>query len=86
MELKTVSKPYDTYVRLKNTSWIFEMLHKDILSYEEIHVQILDRQVRKLRIKKVASVKILWTNQFIEEATWEAEEDMRRDIHISLRN
>ncbi|WMV09656.1 hypothetical protein MTR67_003041 [Solanum verrucosum] len=29
---------------------------KDILSYEEILVQILDRQVRKLRTKEVASV------------------------------
>ncbi|WMV59197.1 hypothetical protein MTR67_052582 [Solanum verrucosum] len=39
---------------------------KDNLSYEEIPVQILDRQVRKLRTKEVASVKVLWRNQFIE--------------------
>ncbi|WMV37939.1 hypothetical protein MTR67_031324 [Solanum verrucosum] len=45
---------------------------KDSLSYEEIQVQILDRQVRKLRTKEVASVKVLWRNQFVEEATWEA--------------
>ncbi|WMV15332.1 hypothetical protein MTR67_008717 [Solanum verrucosum] len=32
---------------------------KDSLSYEEILVQILDRQVRKLRTKEVASVKVL---------------------------
>ena len=32
---------------------------KDNLSYKEIHVQILDRQVRKLRTKEVASVKVL---------------------------
>jgi len=51
---------------------------KDSLSYEEIHVQILDRQVRKLRTKEVASVKVLWRNQFVEEATWEAEEDMKK--------
>ncbi|WMV24331.1 hypothetical protein MTR67_017716 [Solanum verrucosum] len=51
---------------------------KDSLSYEEIPVQILDRQVRKLRTKEVASVKVLWRNQFIEEATWEAEEDMKK--------
>ncbi|WMV18375.1 hypothetical protein MTR67_011760 [Solanum verrucosum] len=49
---------------------------KDNLSYEEILVQILDRQVRKLRTKEVASIKVFWKNQFIEEATWEAEEDM----------
>ncbi|WMV60292.1 hypothetical protein MTR67_053677 [Solanum verrucosum] len=51
---------------------------KDNLSYEEIPVQILDRQVRTLRTKDVASVKVLWRNQFVEEATWEAEEDMKK--------
>ncbi|WMV51125.1 hypothetical protein MTR67_044510 [Solanum verrucosum] len=38
---------------------------------------ILDRQVRKLRTKEVASVKVLWRNQFFEKATWEFEEDMK---------
>ncbi|KAK4716070.1 hypothetical protein R3W88_014408 [Solanum pinnatisectum] len=51
---------------------------KDSLSYEEISVQILDRQVRKLRTNEVASIKVLWRNQFIEEATWEAKEDMKK--------
>ncbi|XP_049373445.1 uncharacterized protein LOC125838428 [Solanum verrucosum] len=51
---------------------------KDNLSYEEIPVQILDRQVRRLRTKDVASVKVFWRNQFVEEATWEAEEDMKK--------
>ncbi|WMV45265.1 hypothetical protein MTR67_038650 [Solanum verrucosum] len=50
---------------------------KDNLSYEEIPVQILDRQVCKLRTMEVASVKVFWRNQFVEEATWEAEEDMK---------
>ncbi|WMV49808.1 hypothetical protein MTR67_043193 [Solanum verrucosum] len=51
---------------------------KDSLSYEEIPVQILDRQARKLRTKEVASVKVLWRNQFVEEDTWEAEKDMKK--------
>ncbi|WMV42308.1 hypothetical protein MTR67_035693 [Solanum verrucosum] len=51
---------------------------KDNLSYEEIHVQILDRQVRRLRTKDIAPVKIRSRNQFVEEATWEAEEDMKK--------
>ncbi|WMV07589.1 hypothetical protein MTR67_000974 [Solanum verrucosum] len=42
---------------------------KDSLSYEKIPVQILDRQVRKLRTKEVSSVKVFWRNQFVEEAT-----------------
>ncbi|KAK4731706.1 hypothetical protein R3W88_024694 [Solanum pinnatisectum] len=51
---------------------------EDSLSYEEILVQILDHQVCKLRTKEVASVKVFWRNQFVEEATWEAEEDMKK--------
>ncbi|XP_070017341.1 uncharacterized protein [Nicotiana sylvestris] len=48
------------------------------LSYEEFPVAILDRQVRKLRNKEIASVKVLWQKQQIEKATWEAEEEMRK--------
>ncbi|XP_069145436.1 uncharacterized protein [Solanum lycopersicum] len=51
---------------------------KDCLFYKEILVQILDRQVHKLRTKKFVSVKVLWRNQFVEEATWEAEENMKK--------
>ena len=49
----------------------------DSLSYEEEPVEILDRQVRKLRSKEIASVKVLWRNQKVKEATWESEDDMR---------
>ncbi|WMV33953.1 hypothetical protein MTR67_027338 [Solanum verrucosum] len=56
---------------------------KDSLSYEEIPVPILDRQVHKLRTKEVASVKVLWRNHFVEEATWEAEEDMKNRYPLS---
>ncbi|XP_070023189.1 uncharacterized protein [Nicotiana sylvestris] len=48
------------------------------LSYEEIPVAILDRQVQKLRTKEIASVKVLWRNQQVEEATWETDEEMRK--------
>ncbi|XP_075112365.1 uncharacterized protein LOC142182208 [Nicotiana tabacum] len=48
------------------------------LSYAEVPVAILDRQVRKLQTKEVASVKVLWRNNNIEEMAWEAEEEMRK--------
>ena len=35
---------------------------KDNLSYEEVSVQILDRQVRKFRTKEVLLVKVLSRN------------------------
>ncbi|WMV08503.1 hypothetical protein MTR67_001888 [Solanum verrucosum] len=56
---------------------------KDNLSSEEIPAHILDRQVRKLRTKEVASVKVLWGNQFVEEDTWESKDDMKnRNPHL----
>ncbi|XP_070045284.1 uncharacterized protein [Nicotiana tomentosiformis] len=51
---------------------------KEELTYEEIPIAILDSQVRKLRNKEIASVKVLWRNQQVEEATWEAEEEIKK--------
>ena len=43
------------------------------LTFEEEPVQILDRDVKILRRKSVALVKLLWRNHGREEATWEPE-------------
>nr|XP_009776079.1 PREDICTED: uncharacterized protein LOC104225898 [Nicotiana sylvestris] len=42
---------------------------KDILTYVKILVSIRDRKIRKLRTKEITSVKVLWRNQKVEEAT-----------------
>ncbi|TYK29838.1 DNA/RNA polymerases superfamily protein [Cucumis melo var. makuwa] len=47
------------------------------LSYEEQLVEILARDVKKLRSREISLVKVLWRNHGVEEATWEREEDMR---------
>ena len=47
------------------------------LSYEEDPVAILDREVRKLRPREIASIKVQWKNLPVEEATWEKEADMQ---------
>ena len=47
------------------------------LTYEEVPIAILDRQVKKIRNKEIASVKVLWRNQQTEEITWEAEDIMK---------
>ncbi|WMV41245.1 hypothetical protein MTR67_034630, partial [Solanum verrucosum] len=53
------------------------------LSYEEVLVRILDRQVKRLRNKEIAFVKVLWRNHLVEGATWEAKADMKsRYPHI----
>ncbi|XP_070043102.1 uncharacterized protein [Nicotiana tomentosiformis] len=55
------------------------------LSYEEAPIAILDRQVRRLRTKNAASVRVLWRNNNMEEMTWEAEEDLKsRYPHLFL--
>ena len=54
---------------------------KDSLTYEKV-LQILDHQVCKLKTKKVASVKVLWRNQFVEETTWEVEDIKRTYPHL----
>ena len=46
------------------------------LSYEDVPVEISDRQVKQLRNKEITTVKVLWRNYLVEGATWEAEDDM----------
>ena len=50
---------------------------RDDLSYKEQPVQILGREEKELRNKTISSVKILWRNHLVEEATWEREDQMR---------
>ena len=47
------------------------------LSYEEKPVAILDRKVRKLRSREIASIKVQSKNRPVEESTWEKEADMQ---------
>ncbi|TYK03797.1 pol protein [Cucumis melo var. makuwa] len=47
------------------------------LSYEEQPVEILAREVKKLRNREISLVKVLWQNHGVEEATWERKEGMR---------
>ncbi|XP_070009980.1 uncharacterized protein [Nicotiana sylvestris] len=46
------------------------------LAYDVEPVAILEPQVRKLRSKDIASVKVQWTCRPIEEATWETNREM----------
>ncbi|XP_027122205.1 uncharacterized protein [Coffea arabica] len=48
------------------------------LSYEEYPMKIPDREVKDLRNKKIPLVKIFWRNHEVEEANWEAEEEMQK--------
>jgi len=50
------------------------------LSYQEQPIKILDRREKELRNKVIPLVKVLWRNHAVEEATWELEEDMRKNF------
>ncbi|XP_038882232.1 uncharacterized protein LOC120073456 [Benincasa hispida] len=53
------------------------------LRYEEKPAQIMAREVKILRNKKVPLVEVLWQNHQFEEATWEREDEMRT-LHLEL--
>ena len=42
-------------------------------------MQILDRKEKQLRSKNISLVKVLWRNQYIEEATWKLEEEIQKN-------
>ena len=50
-------------------------------TYEDEPVEILAREVKELRKKRIPLVKVLWKNHKTEEATWESEEVMRQQYH-----
>ncbi|XP_048493914.1 uncharacterized protein LOC125494397 [Beta vulgaris subsp. vulgaris] len=47
------------------------------LTFENRPIKILDTKTRSTRRKVVRLDKVLWSNQKIEEATWEADDAMR---------
>ena len=51
-------------------------VHQDY-SYDEEPKAILAREVKHLRNKQVALIKVLWQHHGMEEATWEPEKMMR---------
>jgi hypothetical protein len=47
------------------------------LTYVEEPMKIVDKKEQVLRTKTIPIVKVLWCNHGVEEASWEAEKDMR---------
>jgi hypothetical protein len=46
------------------------------MTYEETRTRIFDRREQVLRNKTISPVKVLWSNHFVEEASWELEKSM----------
>ncbi len=47
------------------------------LSYKEVPIEILNRQVRSLRNREVASVKVLWRKHLVGGVTCQGEAKMK---------
>jgi predicted Zn-dependent protease len=56
----------------------YELLEiQEGLTYVEESVKIVDKMEQVLRTKTTPVVKVLWHNHGVEEASWEAEHDIR---------
>ncbi|KAL0409810.1 UNVERIFIED_CONTAM: Transposon Ty3-I Gag-Pol polyprotein [Sesamum radiatum] len=55
------------------------------LSYQERPIRILDKKIQELHNRRIPLVKVLWQNHGVEEATWEREDELRRN-HPKLFN
>lgn len=55
-----------------------ELNASPVLSYKEEAVRILDRSLKSLHRKKVPLVKVIYSQQGVEESTWEHEDEMWR--------
>ncbi|KAG8489273.1 hypothetical protein CXB51_017325 [Gossypium anomalum] len=53
------------------------------MTYGEEPVKILAREVKQLRNKSIALVKVLWNIHGVDKATWEIEEAMQNSTQIS---
>ncbi|KAA0033782.1 ty3-gypsy retrotransposon protein [Cucumis melo var. makuwa] len=59
-------------------SAVHDVFHVSMLrNYEEQPAEILAREVKMLRNRGIALVKVFWRNHGVEEATWKREDDMR---------
>ncbi|MCI54076.1 hypothetical protein A2U01_0075323, partial [Trifolium medium] len=50
---------------------------RDNLTVETVPLRIEGREVKKLRNKEIASVKVVWGGPACENATWELESKMK---------
>ncbi|XP_075074820.1 uncharacterized protein LOC142162373 [Nicotiana tabacum] len=69
--------PYRILKRIGEVAYKLELPASMTLAHPIFHMSMLRGKVRRLSTKDIASVKVLWRNHDIEEATWEAEEDMK---------
>ncbi|GJS52901.1 putative reverse transcriptase domain-containing protein [Tanacetum coccineum] len=58
----------------------------DKLYFVEEPVEILDREIKKLRKSRIPIIKVRWNSKRGPEFTWEREDQFRESIHLSQKN
>ncbi|KAG8492659.1 hypothetical protein CXB51_010105 [Gossypium anomalum] len=78
--LKAASDRQKSYADLKRKEIEYqtEVEIQPDMTYGEEPVKILAREVKQLRNKSIALVKVLWNRHGVDEATWEPEEAMQK--------
>ena len=64
---------------LKDTIPLEEVQLESDLTYEEKPIKILETAERVTRTKTIKFCKVQWNHHSEEEATWEREDDLRKD-------
>ena len=55
------------------------------LTYEEEPVAILDREIRKLRSREIASIKLQWKNRSVKKPLGRRRQICKKDTHTCLQ-
>ena len=55
------------------------------MSYEEEPVAVLDREIRKLRSREIASIKLQWKNRSVKKPLGRRRQICEKDTHICLQ-
>ena len=64
---------------LRDTVPLDEVQLESDLTYEEKPIKILETAERNTRTKTIKFCKVQWSHHTEEEATWEREDDLRKD-------
>jgi hypothetical protein len=59
---------------------IEDLIAKEDLSYQEYTIRILETSERVTRNKKIKMCKVQWSHHTEEEATWETEEELKKEF------
>jgi hypothetical protein len=59
---------------------------KDVLSYQEYPVKILETSERVTRNKRIKMCKVQWSHHTEEEATWEGEKELKAEFPSFFSN